>query len=153
MLSSEKIRGSSSTKTGILRAFPQDPVYQQIGILHEHRDNNDTYNFPPIPMWRGAGLVDPQEGAKTKHLADAFNISVDQNNRQINEFSGPYFPIWHKDDARHAAASAFVQIPTSQKQSLERLQRWHNPYVIQKNVRNTKDPSYRPRTDEEREAY
>jgi hypothetical protein len=88
-------------------------------------------------------------------LADPFNISVDQNNRQINEFSGPVYHSWqyNSDDSRHAAASAFVQVPTSHKQSLERLQRWHKPEVIQKNVRNTRNPSYRPRTDDEREAF
>lgn len=154
MTSSEKIRGSSSTKVGILGPVPLDPAYQQIGILHEHRDNNDVYNFPPMGVPRGAGRIDPQEGAKTKHLADAFNISVDQNNRQINEFSGPFYPFRNfSNDSRHDAASAFVHVPTSQKQSLERLQRKHQPHVVNKNVRDARNPSYRPRTDEEREAW
>lgn len=131
----------------------QDPVYMQIGILHEHRDNNDTYNFPPMGTVRGAGRIDPQEGAKTKHLADAFNISVEQNNRQINEYSGPFYPFRPFFDERHEAASAFTQVPTSQKQTLDRLQRRHKPHVIQKYVRDTRNPSYRPRTDEEREAF
>lgn len=134
-------------------AYPQDPVYKEIGILHEHRDNNDTYNYPPIGMHRGAGRIDPQEGAKTKHLADPFNISTEQNNRQINEYSGPFYPIGMTRDGRHVAASAFLQIPTSQHQSLERLQQYHQPHVIQKNVKGARNPSWRPRTDADREAF
>jgi hypothetical protein len=151
-MSSEKIRGSSSLRRGLLTAFPQDPVYKEIGILHEHRDNNDTFNFPPIGIHRGAGMIDPYEGNKTKHLADAFNISAEQNNRQINENSGTFSPF-RFFDGRHIAASAFTTVPTSQKQSLERLEQRHKPHVIQKNVANTRNPSYRPRTDAEREAF
>jgi hypothetical protein len=153
-MSSEKIRGSSSTKRGILTAYPLDPVYKEIGILHEHRDNNDVFNYPPVGIHRGAGRIDGQEGSKTKHLADAFNISVEQNNRQISEVSGTFYPFWkyNQSDGRHMAASAFTHVPTSQSQSLERLQERHPPHVIHKNVANTRNPSFRPRTDAEREA-
>lgn len=154
MLSSEKIRGPSSTKVGILGPVHQDPAYIQIGILHEHRDNNDVYNFPPMSANRGAAFVDPQEGAKTKHMASAFNVSVEQNNRNIDEFSGPFYPFTEQHfDSRHKAASAFTYVPTGRYQSLDRLQRGYHPDVIQRNVANTRNPSYRPRTDEEREAW
>lgn len=153
MTSSEKIRGSR--KGAFLGPYPLDPVYQKIGILHEHRDNNDVYNFPPIALNRGTGSLDPHEGSKTKHFADPFNVAVHQNNHKIFEFSGPDAPIrnFPTDDSRHDAASAFTQIPTSQNYSLERLQRKHPPHVINKNLRNARNPSKRPRWDEERQEH
>lgn len=156
MSKSEKVRnGPSSTRRGILRPVDLPDEYREIGILHEHRDNNDVFNYPPVPMPRGAGKVDPQEGAKTKHLADPFNISVEQNNMQITEVSGTYYPFWqyNQDSSLHTGATAFTQIPTSKNQSLERLQRQHKPSVIRRNLHGTRNPSWRPRMDYDREEF
>lgn len=154
-MSSEKIRGASKTRVGILGPVPEDPARLALGLQMEHRDNNDVYNFPPMAVPRGTGRIDPQEGAKTKHMASAFNISVEQNNRQINEMSGPVYPFWKYDQKtdQHDAASAFTHVPTSQNQSLERLQQKHHPHLLQRYVSYTKNPSYRPRTDAQREAF
>lgn len=150
----KKITGFSSTRNEISRPVAQPEEYYLIGILHEHRDNNDRYNFPPVPIRRGAGFVDPQEGAKTKHLASAFNVSVEQNNVQIEELSpyGPTFHGYHPNSAMHAAAGVSTQIQTSQKKSLDRLQRVYKPDVIRRNIHGANDPSWRPRFDDERET-
>jgi hypothetical protein len=154
-MSSEKFKGLSSTRYHMMGPMPQNPEYKAIGILHEHRDNNDVFNFPPFPVVRGCGSIDPQEGSKTKHMADPFNIGVEQNNRQINQGYDGYgisHPYFHQTDDRHKAAAAFTQVPTSQKGSLDRLNRYHQPQTIDRHVR-ARNPGYRPRTDDEREKF
>jgi hypothetical protein len=154
-MSSEKIRGLSSSRVHIMGPMAQNPEYKAIGILHEHRDNNDVYNFPPFAVNRGCGSIDPQEGSKTKHMADPFNIGVEQNNKQINfgyNGMGIAHPYYHQEDDLHRAAAAFTQVPTSQKGSLDRLARYHQHGTIDKHVR-ARNPGYRPRTDDEREQF
>lgn len=154
MSSEKKIKGYSSTRRGLLGPVPLPEEWRMTGILHEHRDNNDFYNFPPAPMYRGTGHVDAQEGAKTKHLASAYNISAEQNNVQINHLSGN-FPAWKyiKDDAMHTAASAFTNVPTSNRTTTERLQREYKPSTIKRHLAGAKNPSWRPRSDDDREAF
>jgi hypothetical protein len=99
-------------------------------------------------------MIDPHEGAKTKHMASAYNIGVEQNNKNINSHSsGPYCPPYNNQTDLHRAASAFTQVPSSQNQSLERLTRYHHPDIIQKKLKGAYEPSYRPRTDDDREQF
>jgi hypothetical protein len=138
----------SNTRKNLLLPGKLEPEHELIALLRDHRDLNDTYNYPPYAIVRGAGSIDPQLGSKTRWDASSYNQSVHEVRNRIEYQSG--MPQTGYDTSHHGHAGHFVHVPTGA--NLENMSR-STPGSRVMRYWGAKEPNYYPRSDYDREEY